>query len=85
MLLPWESKEGKTEKIKLEDVKSSIENRVAVRKDKGNERIVGYAYLNDETLVALVEKKLNLLIIILPLFGGNRGVKIGVEHRDFEF
>lgn len=60
-------KEDKTERIKLEDVKSTIENKVAIRKNKGNERIVGYTYLNDDTLVALVEKKANLLVFIIPL------------------
>lgn len=60
-------KEDKTERIKLEDVKSTIENRVAIRKSKGNERIVGYTYLNDNTLVALVEKKANLLVFMIPL------------------
>ncbi len=60
-------KEDKTERINLEDVKSTIENKVAIRKNKGNERIVGYTYLNDDTLVALVEKKANLLVFIIPL------------------
>lgn len=60
-------KPDKTEKVKLEDVKSTIDNKVAIRKNIGNERIVGYTYLNDDTLVALVEKKVNLLIIIIPL------------------
>lgn len=61
------SKENKTEKVKLEDVKSTIENKVAVKRNKGNQKIVGYTWLNEQTLVALVEDKVNLLIIILPL------------------
>lgn len=64
-------KENKKLKVKLEDVKASIENRVAIEKKQKNRKVVGYIEIIDKDgsiqYIALVKEK--LLIIPFILFG----------------
>lgn len=66
-------KENEKHKVNLKSVKASIDNRIAIEKDKKERKIVGYIIVLDkdeiEQYVALVEEKSMILLLLLLVIG----------------
>lgn len=61
-------KENKKLKVKLEDIKASIDNRVAIEKNQKNRKIIGYIEIDNNgslDYIALVKEKLVIIPFIL--------------------
>ena len=65
------NKENKKLKVKVDKIKTTINNEIAILKETEGKKVIGYVRVEkDNTYIGLIEEKQSVLFIILPLLIG---------------